>query len=209
MMTPRRVLTVIAVFGLLTGPCAAEDQAPPPETGQADLIHVVDVRIVGSNQVIVGTNTMALGSATNLLATYRDTVDVVAVHGSMTGNALPEIKAPALVRLAAAGVPLLIVENEGEYTWQEQSAQDGIRTITVGTDQLAAVRRLWTRRRTRVGELLEPDLQTSVEWDTATGTYGLSRVELGLFGRRVWFMHALNDTEDEPDNVGIQFKKEW
>jgi hypothetical protein len=46
-----------------------------------------------------------------------------------------------------------------------------------------------------------PALQTSVQWDTATGSYELNRVEVGLFGKRVWLTLEQPETDDDAGPV--------
>jgi hypothetical protein len=114
-----------------------------------------------------------------------------------------------LAKIARVGLPLVIVEKDGEVAWRETSGGDGTRTARIGTDQLAALRRLLGRGRDGAKTSSLPVLETTVGWDTATGAYGLNRVELGLFGKRVWIMFEQGEPDEESGTVGIQFKKEW
>ena len=189
--------------------CTAEDPRKTEGKLPREAIRVLDVVVISTNRVILGTNTMHVSAATNLMARRRDDIDVVAVHGDVTGEDATGAKSATMAHIARVGVPLVVVEKEGEYAWRESSGADGVRTVEVGTDQFAALRRLWKRRKATPKEETEPALQTTVQWDTATGTYELNRVELGLFGRRVWLMHELRETDDESGTVGIQLKKEW
>jgi hypothetical protein len=52
-------------------------------------------------------------------------------------------------------------------------------------------------------------VETTIRWDTGAGTYELSRVELALFGDRVWLMHQQRQSDEESGSVGIQLKKKW
>lgn len=209
METLRKRLSTIAVFVLLAVSCDAEVQFSQPLDVSNEEVRVMDVAVVSSNLVAVGTNTMSLVAATNLMAAHRDAVDVVAVHGSLDGDTSVGTSPSAVARLASVGLPLVIIEKDGEYAWREQSNEHGIRTVKVGTEQFAALRRLWKGGKARPDKASEPALQTSVQWDTATGAFELSRVELGLFGRRVWLLHEQRDSDDESGTVGIRIKKEW
>ena len=196
---------------LTTCAMAAEEERSLSSTNapEAAEIRVLDVVVTHPDRVRVGTNSMSLAAATNFVAANMEAIDVVAVHGSKPGMAPLQTGSATVARIAGVGLPLVIVEEEGEYTWREQSAEQGIRTLKVGTDQFATLRRLWKRRKLRPEEPPQSTLQTSIEWDTATGTYELSRVELGLFGKRVWLVHEQRESDDETGTVGIQLRKEW
>lgn len=209
MTTLVHVLAAMTAFGLVVVPCEGEERPFPPEADRKKHINVVDVAVISSNQVTFGTNTMSLAAATNLLATCRGAVDVIAVHGSGPGEPPAQIQSSTVARLASVGVPLVFVEQDGEYAWREQSTENGIRTAKVGTDQFAALRRLWMRGKGYPETPPQSTLQTSVQWDTATGNYEFSRVELGLLGKRVWLMHEQRESDEESGRIGIQIKKEW
>ena len=210
-----RFVNVLLACGLYVTPVATaeeekkEEEAFPHAAGYRDAIRVVDLTIVSTNRVTIGTNTMSLKAATNLIASHRDAADVVAVHGLAGGDDPSDTQAAAVAKIARIGMPLVVVEKDGAYAWRKQSDSDGIRTLKLGTDQFATLQRLWKRRKPNAEASTEPTLQTTVQWDTATGNYELSRVELGLFGRHVWLMHEQRDSDDESDSVGIQLKKTW
>jgi len=115
----------------------------------------------------------------------------------------------ALVDIAQRAIPLVLVETEGEYHWRTRSDTDGIRTVTIGTDHLAAIRRFWKSGRHRSPLSSWPVLQTAVEWDPASGVYTLKRVELGFFRRRIWLIHQLPDADERYGSMGIQIKWAW
>ncbi len=200
------LLVAILTVGLWTTAGAAE-RADPNESPDEVALHVIDLEILSTNQIMVGTNAFSLVAATNLMAAHRGALDVVAVHGPTTEAAPGAQQASALERIASLGIPLVIVEKEGEYAWREQPSAGGIRTVQVGTDQFAALSRFLRQRQTNLQAVPETSLQTTVKWDTTTGTYKLSRVELGLLGKRVWLMHE--QSGDEAGTIGIQIKKEW
>ncbi|HAS83345.1 MAG TPA: hypothetical protein DCS43_11915 [Verrucomicrobia bacterium] len=108
-----------------------------------------------------------------------------------------------------AGVPLVLVERDGEFDWRVPSDVDSIRTLTLGTDNLAEIRRFWKGGSHRPASPWWPVLQTTVEWDTATGTYGLKRISLGFFGKRVWLFHEQRVEDDMYGTFGVEIKKEW
>lgn len=199
------------VAGLTGWHSFAEERSDssPTNASESIEIRVLDVVLTSADRLRIGTNTMSLAAATNFIAAKLDTLDVVAVHGPEVGMAPVDAKSSAMARIASVGVPLVIVEKEGEYAWREQSGGDGFRAVQVGTDHLTAIRRLWKRQRANPEAVPETTVRTTVQWDTDTGTYALSRVELGLFGKRVWLMHEQRDSDEEPRAVGIQFKKEW
>jgi len=199
------------VAGLLTA-CAiaaeGERSLSSTKAPEAAEIRVLDVVVTHPDRVRVGTNSMSLAAATNFVAANMEAIDVVAVRGSEPGMPPLHKGSATVARIASVGLPLVIVEKDGEYTWREQSNEHGIRTVKVGTDQFAALRRLWKRGKAQPEKRLESTLQTAVQWDTVTGTYELSRVELGLFGKRVWLVHEQREPDDESGTVGIQLKKE-
>jgi len=113
------------------------------------------------------------------------------------------------VELAQVAIPRILVETEGGYQFKTPSGTDGVQRLTIGTDHLAAIRRFWKDDRYRSPLSSWPVLQTTVEWNTVSGTYTLKRVELGFFRRWVWLIHQLPDTEDRYGSIGIQIKMEW
>ena len=113
------------------------------------------------------------------------------------------------VELAQVAIPRILVETEEGYQFKETSGTDGAQRLTIGTDHLAAIRRFWKDDRYRSPLSSWPVLQTTVEWDPASGTYTLTRVELGFFRRWVWVIHQLPDAEDRYGSIGIQIKREW
>ena len=155
---------------------------------------------------MVGTNAMSLTTATNFMAAHRGSVALVAVHES--ADSPIEANSATLARLARTGIPLVMVEKDGEYEWRDRSATDGIRTVKFGTEQFAVFRNL--RERGKIAaDSRGPVLQMSADLDTTTGKYELSRVELGLFGKSVWLMHRQHESDEEPGTTGILFRKEW
>lgn len=125
----------------------------------------------------------------------------------------PKLLAPrepsVWVGIAQATIPRVLVETEGEYQFKLPSGGDGVRRVTVGTDHLAAIRRFWHDDPYRSPKSSWPVLQTTVEWDAASDTYTLKRVELGFFRRWVWLVHELPDAVDRYGSIGIQIKLEW
>ena len=201
------VLLLVAGLSAATG-AEGEPAAPGGAAGKTE-IQVFDVVIVSTNRVMVGTNAMSLAAATNLMAVHRDALDVVAVHGPVTRDASIDDKSSVVGKIASIGVPLVLVEKDGEYAWRDLSGPDGVRTVRIGTDQFTALRRLLQGGKAGATSPAVPVLETMVDWDTATGTYELSRIELGLLGRRVWLVHQQRDANDESGSVGIQLKREW
>lgn len=118
-------------------------------------------------------------------------------------------ESPAWFGIARTVIPRVLVEADGEYAFKMPSGGDGVRRVTIGTDHLAAIRRFWRDVPHRSPKSSWPVLQTTLEWDPASGTYTLTRVELGFFRRRVWLIHQLPDAEDRFGSIGIQIKKEW
>ncbi|MBL7077138.1 MAG: hypothetical protein ISS31_06685 [Kiritimatiellae bacterium] len=202
---------LLLVARVAAGDALADEQRAADATNTSGRveIRVLDVVVTGADRLRIGTNTMSLAAATNFVAANLDTLDVVAVHGSDAGMSPVDTKSSALARIASGDLPLVVVERDGEYVWREESGADGVRTVTMGTDQFKALRRLWKRRRAHAEAIPSATVQTTVQWDTDTDTYGLSRIELGLFEKRVWLIHELRETDDEADAVGIQIKKEW
>lgn len=202
---------MMAILAILVGamPCVAGEEPGDGVSQDPEEIRVIDVVIVSTNRVTVGTNTMSLAAANNFVVGHRGTVDVVAVHGSFAGEGTEPMMSATLAEIARAGVPLVIVEKNGEYTWKEQSASAGIRTVKVGTDQFAMLRRFWKKGDNNTAASTVPVLQASGDWDMATGTYELRRVELGLFGEHVWLMHQQRESDAESGTVGFQIKKSW
>jgi len=175
-----------------------------------EAIQVIDIVIVSSNYVTLGTNTMSLEAATNVIARHRDTVDVIAVHGSIAGNTPAKTTSSTVADIARAGVPMVFVEQDEGYVWRRDSAgANGVRTVHIGTDQYAALRQFWTRGKDGANPSSMPVLQTTVDADTATGSFALQRIELGFFGKRVWLMHEQREPDDKSGTMGIRLQRDW
>jgi len=129
--------------------------------------------------------------------------------GDIATEGLAPRESPAWFGLAQVVIPRMLVETEGEYSLRTSESADGVRSLTIGTDHLAAIRRFWKADPYRSTRSSWPVLQTTVEWDPASGTYTLKRVELGFFRRWVWLIHQLPDAEDRFGSIGIQIKMEW
>jgi len=134
---------------------------------------------------------------------------VVAASGDTQSESLAARASSLWVELAQVAIPRILVETEEGYQFKETSGTDGAQRLTIGTDHLAAIRRFWKDDRYRSPLSSWPVLQTTVEWDPASGTYTLTRVELGFFRRWVWVIHQLPDAEDRYGSIGIQIKREW
>jgi hypothetical protein len=115
----------------------------------------------------------------------------------------------ALAEMVRAGAPLVLLEKDGDYSWRTLSDGDGVRSLRIGTDQLAEIRRFWKGGTHRPIGSAWPVLQTTVEWDTTSGTYTLKRIELGFFRKRVWLIHELREADERYGTIGVQIKKEW
>jgi hypothetical protein len=198
-------LAALIAVGLRFG---GDTEPPDSIVKPQETLRVIDIVIASTNQVTLGTNTLSLAAATNLLARYSTTVDVVALHGPFETDGLLMKTSSVALAIARAGVPLVFVEKDGEFAWREQAAEDGIRTVTIGTDQVAALRRLWSKNPYGAPSST-PVLKTSIDWDPAEGTYELKRIEVGLLGERVWLMHEQSQDDNESGTIGIQFRKEW
>ncbi len=199
-------ITALCVAGLRFA--AADETIHDTVPRQTD-IQVIHIVLVSTNRVMLGTNTLSLTAATNVIGRHRDTVDVIAIHGSIDGDASARATSSAVAEIARAGVPLVFVEKDGEYAWRAQSGNDGIRTVRIGTDQLGELLRFWRRGRNGTQPLSGPVLQTTLDWDTDAGTYDLQRIELGLLGKRVWLVHEQRESDDKTGTLKIQFQKEW
>jgi hypothetical protein len=183
-------LAALIAVGLRFG---GDTEPPDSIVKPQETLRVIDIVIASTNQVTLGTNTLSLAAATNLLARYSTTVDVVALHGPFETDGLLMKTSSVALAIARAGVPLVFVEKDGEFAWREQAA---------------ALRRLWSKNPYGAPSST-PVLKTSIDWDPAEGTYELKRIEVGLLGERVWLMHEQSQDDNESGTIGIQFRKEW
>jgi len=196
--------------GLIAWAAFAEEQKSSPTNAPGlGEIRVLDVVFTGTGCLRIGTNTMSVAAATNLLAVKREMLDVVAVHGAEVEMAPEGTQSSSLARIAGIGVPLLLVEKDGEYAWRERTGTDGVRTVRMGTEQFAALRRLWRHKKAAPEKAPAATVQTTIQWDTVSGAYDLTNVELGLFGKRVWIVHEQRQADEESGTIGIRIKKEW
>jgi hypothetical protein len=153
------------------------------------------------------------------MANFVSTVSVtlcaglcLAATGARAGvetNSITVRTASALEEIVRAGAPLILVEKDGDYSWRTLSDADGVRSLRIGTDKLAEIHRFWKGGTRRPKDSAWPVLQTTVEWDTASGTYTLKRLELGFFGKRVWLIHELREADERYGTIGVQIKMEW
>lgn len=203
-------LAAIAAFGVAGLELAAGEATVPATVPPAESIQVMDMVIVSTNEVMLGTNTMSLADATNAIARHRDRLELIAIHESIKGDSAGRTAvSPSVAAIARAGVPLVFVEKDGEYAWREHSGAHGVRTVTIGTDQFAELRRLLKIGKDPEKAATGPVLKSTVDWDAVSGSYEMKRVELGLFGERVWLMHELRESDESPGGFGIQIRKEW
>lgn len=202
---------MMAIVALcLAGICFSPEAETTNTTVQKQqTIQKIDIVIVSTNRVSVGTNTMSLAAATNVIALYKDTLDVIVIHGSIEDDFSVIRNSSVVHEIARAGVPFVLTERNGEYAWREQSGANGIQTVKIGTDQLAALRQFWKKGNDASKTSSGPVLQTAVDWDTSTGTYELKRVSLGLFGEHIWLIHDQPQSEEKTGTIGIQIKKKW
>lgn len=189
---------------------AQEDPASETVVVQTEVC-VLDVVIVGTNILQIGTNALPFCAATNHIGQLGEGVELIAVHGPFATASVREARSVVLEKLARVGIPLVVVEDaEGEYEWRTHTDDDGIRTIKLSTDHLGSVSRLLQGRPNASSKpAVGPSLQTTLEWDTTIGEYQFSRVELGLVGKRVWLVHEQRESDEESGTVGIRLKKEW
>ncbi len=187
---------------------AADEEAVETAAQEQETIRVLDLSLLPGDKLALDTNTMSLAAATNLIHLRRDSFDAIVVHGAAEDGDAAEKQSSMLARIARAGVPLMFVEKDGEYSWRDQSG-GGVRTVKLGTDHVAALRRLWADGPEATNAPSRPVLQTTFGDDTADGTYRLEQIDLGLFGERVWIMHRPGDADSEPGSFGIQLKREW
>jgi hypothetical protein len=200
------LMLVVATFCVPVLGFAGDDETTNTLAQKQEYIQKMDVVIVSTNQVTLGTNTMSVAAATNVIAHYRDTVDVIAIHGSIEKDVSVRRKSSVIEEMARTGVPLVFVEKDDGYAWREQSGADGVRTVKIGTDQFADLRRFWNGGNDDEKTSSGPILQTTVDWDTGAKTYELKSIALGLFGERVWLIHEQRGADER---IGIQLKKEW
>lgn len=203
------MLAAMTVLSLAVPGSVADGQEAVSATQQQEELQVLDIVIVSTNQITLGTNTLSPPPAADLIERRRDAIDVVAVHGWDEGDAATGPADSAVTKIARFGLPLVVVEKDGAYQWRGQSDSDGIRTVKIGTDHVAALRRLWKKGEDDASGPAGPVLQTTIDWDTGSGSYELRRVELGLLGERVWLMHERGEAGDEGGTVGVRLKKEW
>jgi len=203
------VCLFFAACCLTSGGVLAEAEGTERATPERAVIRVLDLEVVSTNGVRIGTNVMSMAEASRLMIAHSNALDVIAVHGLDGNDAAGGKTAAAVSRIARLGVPLAIVEKDGEYTWREQSGSDGVRTVAINSGQFAALRRLLGREKAGAGEPSGPVLKTTLEWDSEAGTHELKGVELGLFGERVWLMHEQSESDDGSGTLGIRIKKEW
>ena len=205
----RRWPWLIVALAVLRASAGEERESPPEVTPPLIEIRVLDVMLAGTNRLQFGRELVSLNAVSNRIEQSRANIDAVVVHAHPGFKADQDARNEALAKLARVGLPLVIVEDgkaEGEYAWRTPSGTDGIRAIKISTDQLAVLRHQATGSARTAGG---PVLQTTVDWDAATGSYQFNRIELGLFGKRVWIMHVQSDSDEAGDSLGVEIKKEW
>ena len=203
-------LAAVLSLGIGFGTIARGEEAPEsPATSSQAAIQVMDVVILSTNSLLLGTNTLSLAAVTGRVSSLRESLDVLAIHGVTAGSVTNDGISATMAKLAHAGIPLVLVEKEGEYAWREQSNMTGVRTMTVGTDQLATLRRIWMHGKPDTRQARDPNLKTKIVWDSTTDTYELSGVELGLFGDHLLLMHEQPRDDEDDGSVGLEFKAKW
>jgi hypothetical protein len=202
----RTAITEICAFSFLL---AANGEPARHTAPRQEVIQVIDIVVVSTNQVVLGGNTMSLAAATNVIDRYRNTLDVIAVHGVIDGSVAERTSSSTVAEIARAGIALVLVESKSSRAWQKKSGDDGVWAMKIGTAQYAALRRFWHTGRDEDQRASETVFQTTVDWNTAAGTYELKRIELGLLGESVWLVHELRESDEKAGTLGIQFRKKW
>lgn len=189
--------------------CMSSKPAPPLESADHMNLQVVDLTILSTNQILVGTNTLSMAAMTEYLTSHSEELDAAVLHGSAQGEALAEKNAEAFSRLMSLGIPVLVVGDGGAEQRQKTSNDKSIRTVQVDTDQMAAFQNLWQKKNTTKTTPAGPTVKTTLQYDTDTGNYELNRIELGVFGRSVWLVHEEPKDKSESGSVGIRLRKEF
>lgn len=203
------LMTIVVACGLVAGAVRAGEARSPSNGHDRASLRIVDLTMLASNRVAVGTNALSLRAVTNFVDARRHTFDAIAVHGGTTANAATQAESSVLSRIARVGVPLFLVEKDGEYVRRERDEQNSVHTVEVGSGQIEFLRRFWSGGKTETDKTGIPALESRLSWDEETGTYEIEKIELGLFGERAWLMYEQEEGDDETGRVGIQFKQEW
>ncbi len=179
-----------------------------------DVVRVIDIGVSPDGLLLIGTNGYAMADADKHLPQHLAEVDAVAMRGFELSQVPPSAVSNLLIRLAGQGLPVFIVDAENESQLAGDSNRNGKRTLTLNSDQL-------TRLISGVKDpapasssdtvRIDPILFSSVDIDEDTGDAGLSRLELGILGRKVWFVHEApaNADGDDSGTTGIRFKQAW
>ena len=171
---------------------------------------VLDVRLVSSNTVSIGTDVMSLAEVSNYLTNVTTSPDLIAVHGVADLDSKMGEKSSIMTDLATAGLPLMIVEEGGEYQWKKSNAQQGVHKLTLDSAQWLAIKDFWHKGEGGTASPLTPRVKTSVEWNAEDGSHEFKSAEIGLFGNQLWLTRELvEDDDDESPKTGIQLKKDW
>ncbi len=194
----------LGISVILSG-CAAG----PAKANQTDEICVVDLVIASPDRIIAGTNVMTVAQATNFLAGIHGEVDAAVLHGSLQGKPSVLQNGEVLSRILDAGVPMLIVEPDGEASWRAGASKGKVRTVTIDTDKLSALMQNRNKGSATKNQQTGFVGEAKIRWDHETGEYDLYQVEAGVLGRKVWVVHERTREDAESDSVSVRFKKKF
>lgn len=204
-----RICLILVAIGLLTAVVAAADMpVETPTPTDPECLQVLDIIMVSSNRVRIGSNTFTFAEAADRLTREVDNVDALALYIPADTLSSREDEPSRWTRLARTGIPLLLVEQDEGYALRRQTEGQEVRSVSLDSTQAAALRRLLYGTSANTTSARPPVLRATLS-DTENGAPELRSLDLGLFGERVWLMHTQDDPDAPDGSIGIQFRRAW
>ena len=115
-----------------------------------------------------------------------------------------------LAQAVRSGIPVIVIDDSAEHVVESAGPDDGMRHTRVSTDQL--VRLLYLARygvggAPVIDETL-PVVETTVEWSQDAATYGVARIAVGFWHRRLWIVHERAEDSDA-DFIALLIRYTW
>lgn len=136
------------------------------------------------------------------------TLDPPPLSTSATPALTPDRVPLLLWGLTRFGVPVPPPNGDDPLASPRDPAADGAPRIRVSTDQLRLLLGLARRSPPAPSESSGLAVRSAFDRDGASGQYQISRVEVGLLGRRLWLVHEPGQ-HDESGRSGVRVQFRW
>ncbi|MBU0678329.1 MAG: hypothetical protein KJ626_09435 [Verrucomicrobia bacterium] len=193
----------ILVLFLLLFPALIAGSRAASDTSQCSrVVSQADIRMTESGGLVVNGTNMTPQQFTNYISRAERPDLYVLYRGDSSGTA-SNLERFVAQRIARSGVPLLVTQPDGTMTFGPKPEAQTPMRLKLNTDQLKQLR---SASGTVTSSL---SLGVGGLWSPENESYIMQRIELGLPGRKFWFIYDASGNEDENGAAAVQWKKDW